>query len=78
MDDRSDETDSPLLLDAVAGLANALLDPLLIFGWRPIPGYGLLGAAIATACADDWLGPAPQGPENTAARITKLTTPLAS
>lgn len=27
---------------------NALLDPLFIFGWGPVPGFGLRGAAIAT------------------------------
>lgn len=32
----------------ISNVLNIILDPLLIFGWGPVPAYGIEGAAIAT------------------------------
>ncbi|WP_088331707.1 MATE family efflux transporter [Lacimicrobium sp. SS2-24] len=45
------DTKTPSIIMAAGGLINALLDPLLIFGWGPIPALGIQGAAIATMIA---------------------------
>lgn len=45
------DTKTPSAVMAVGGLINAILDPLLIFGWGPFPALGIQGAAIATMIA---------------------------
>jgi putative MATE family efflux protein len=47
----SGDTKTPSYIMAFGGLVNALLDPLLIFGWGPVPALGIQGAAVATLIA---------------------------
>jgi len=42
------DTKTPSIVMAVGGGINAILDPILIFGFGPIPAFGIQGAAIAT------------------------------
>ena len=45
----SGDTRTPSIVMAAAGLINAALDPVLIFGLGPFPAMGIQGAALATA-----------------------------
>ncbi|WOH38297.1 MATE family efflux transporter [Thalassotalea fonticola] len=44
----SGDTHTPSIVMGSAGLINALLDPVFIFGFGPIPAMGIQGAALAT------------------------------
>ena len=39
---------TPSLVMGIAALTNVILDPMFIFGFGPIPAFGIKGAAIAT------------------------------
>ena len=43
------DTKTPSYIMGAAVVVNLALDPLLIFGWGPVPALGLRGAALATA-----------------------------
>lgn len=45
----SGDTKTPSLIMGSAGLINAVLDPIFIFGFGPVPAMGIQGAAIATS-----------------------------
>lgn len=47
----SGDTKTPSYVMAFGGLINVILDPILIFGWGPVPALGIQGAAIATLVA---------------------------
>ncbi|MCL1038480.1 MATE family efflux transporter [Shewanella submarina] len=45
------DTRSPAKIMALASLINLVLDPILIFGFGPVPALGIQGAAIASVLA---------------------------
>ncbi|SEQ99416.1 putative efflux protein, MATE family [Amphritea atlantica] len=45
------DTRTPAMLMGFSSVMNLLLDPLLIFGWGPLPALGIQGAAIASLIA---------------------------
>ncbi|MBE0362402.1 hypothetical protein PULV_a3030 [Pseudoalteromonas ulvae UL12] len=47
----SGDTKTPSIIMGFAGIVNAVLDPILIFGFGPVPALGIQGAAIASVIA---------------------------
>lgn len=45
------DTRLPSTLMVLGSILNVILDPILIFGWGPVPEYGLNGAALAALLA---------------------------
>ena len=45
----SGDTRTPMKIGIINVVLNMALDPLFIFGWGPVPAYGVLGASVATA-----------------------------
>ena len=45
------DTVTPMLIMAVSNVLNILLEPIFIFGFGPMPGLGVKGAALATILA---------------------------
>jgi putative MATE family efflux protein len=45
------DTRTPGLITFAMCIANVILDPIFIYGWGPIPAFGLEGAAIANVLA---------------------------
>ncbi len=46
------DSTTPMIVLGVGTLVNLILDPLLIFGWGPFPRLEVVGAALATICAE--------------------------
>ena len=48
------DTRTPFRIGITALALNAIIDPILIVGWGPVPSLGVTGAAIATVLAHTW------------------------